>query len=86
MSGGITEADKLINARVKEVVAKKGRKMSQVALEWVRGKGAVPIVGLTSTSVERLEDACKLRECSLSEEDMRYLEELYVPKPIAGHV
>ncbi|TVY15070.1 Aldo-keto reductase dtxS3 [Lachnellula arida] len=85
MSGGTTEADRAINGRVREVAEKKGWKMSQVAMAWVKGRGAIPIVGLSSTSVERLDDTCKLRDLELSEDDMKYLEEPYVPKPVAGH-
>ena len=36
MSGGLTEADEAINKRVQEVAEKKGWKMSQVALAWLR--------------------------------------------------
>lgn len=86
MSGGLTEADETINKRVQEVAGKKGWKMSQVALAWIRGKGCIPIVGLTSASVERLDEACAVRDMRLTEDEMKYLEEPYVPKPVAGHV
>lgn len=42
MSGGLTEADETINERVQELAEKKGWKMSQVALAWIRGKGCIP--------------------------------------------
>lgn len=86
MSGGLTEADKVINKRVQELAEEKGWKMSQVALAWIRGKGCIPIVGLTSTDVERLDEACAVREMRLSADETKYLEEPYVPKPVAGHV
>ncbi|KAI4195437.1 MAG: hypothetical protein LQ350_007201 [Teloschistes chrysophthalmus] len=86
LSGGYTEADLEINKKVGEVAGKRGWKMSQVALAWLRGKGCVPIVGLTSTDVGRLEEACAIRDMQLSEEEIRYLEEPYVPKPVGGHV
>lgn len=85
-SGGMTEADVEIVGRVAEVAERKGWKMSQVALAWVRGRGAVPIVGLTSCNVQRLEEACAVREMRLTEEEMRLLEEPYVPKVVVGHV
>jgi len=84
-SGGITEADKTINKRVQEVAEKKGWKMSQVALAWIRGKGCVPIVGLCSTSIERLDDACAVGGMKLTEDEVKYLEEPYVAKPVVGH-
>jgi len=86
MSGGLTKADEAINKRVQEVAEKKGWKMSQVALAWIRGKGCIPIVGLASTSVERLDEACAVRDMRLSADEVKYLEEPYVPKPVAGHV
>ena len=86
MSGGVTEADEIINKRVQEIAEKKGWKMSQVALAWIRGKGCIPIVGLASTNTERLDEACAVRDMRLSAEEMEYLEEPYRPKPVAGHM
>lgn len=86
MNGGMTEADKSIIKRVQEVAERKGWKMSQVALAWLRGKRCIPIVGLNDTNIERMEEACALREMQLTEDEMKYLEEPYIPKPIAGHV
>ncbi|KAL8772554.1 MAG: hypothetical protein Q9209_002215 [Squamulea sp. 1 TL-2023] len=86
MSGGLTEADEAINKRVQEVAKKKGWKMSQVALSWVRGKGCVPIMGLTSANIQRLEEACAVKDMKLTEEETKYLEEPYIPKRVAGHV
>ncbi|KAL8758663.1 MAG: hypothetical protein Q9184_003859 [Pyrenodesmia sp. 2 TL-2023] len=86
MSGGLTEADETIIERVQEVAGKKGWKMSQVALAWIRGKGCTPIVGLTSASISRLDEACAVREMKLSADEMKYLEEPYVPKPVSGHI
>ncbi len=60
--------------------------MSQVALAWIREKGCIPIVGLTSTSIERLDEACAVRDMRLTADEMKYLEEPYAPKPVAGHV
>lgn len=73
MSGGLTEADEAINNRVEEVAEKKGWKMSQVALAWIRGKGCVPIIGLTSINTERLDEACAVRGMRLSTDEMEYL-------------
>lgn len=85
MSGGTTEADEIINKRVQEVAERKGWKMSQVALVWIREKGCVPIVGLASTSIERLDEVCAIREMKLTPDEVKYLEESYVPKPVIGH-
>lgn len=85
MSGGISEADIAIIGRVQELAEKKGWKMSQVALAWIRGKGCIPIVGLNSTSIQRLDEACAIRDKKLTEEEMKFLEEPYVAKPVLGH-
>ncbi|CAG8980153.1 hypothetical protein HYALB_00007391 [Hymenoscyphus albidus] len=84
MAGGATDADDAIRDRVQKVAEKKGWKMSQVALTWLRGKGCIPIVGLNNSSIERLDEACSLRGLELSEE-VKYLEEPYVAKAIIGH-
>jgi aryl-alcohol dehydrogenase-like predicted oxidoreductase len=86
MSGTLTEADQIINKRVQELAEKKGLKMSQVALAWIRGKGCISIIGLNSPSIERLDEACAIRDMKLTADEMKYLEEPYTPKPVAGHV
>ncbi|KAL9097399.1 MAG: hypothetical protein Q9165_000294 [Trypethelium subeluteriae] len=84
-SGGLTDADEKIIKRVQEIANRKGWKMSQVALAWLRGKGCIPIVGLNSTNIERLDETCAVRDMRLTVDDMKYLEEPYVPKPVNGH-
>ena len=58
--------------------------MAQVALAWMLSKPviAAPVVGCTKIS--QLEDACLSVKVKLSEEDIKYLEELYMPHPIRG--
>jgi aryl-alcohol dehydrogenase-like predicted oxidoreductase len=81
---GLTEADENIIRRVEQLAARKGWKMSQVALLWLRNKGTVPIVGLNS--VNRIDEACDIRGKSLTNEEVKYLEEPYLPKSVAGHL
>ncbi|KAK0127276.1 hypothetical protein ONS96_006826 [Cadophora gregata f. sp. sojae] len=78
-----TEADLEIIKRVEEVAEKKGWKMSQVSLAWLRSKGAVPINGFNSD--ERLDEACEVRTKTLDAEEVKFPEEPYVPKAIFGH-
>ncbi|KAJ9308947.1 hypothetical protein DTO217A2_1623 [Paecilomyces variotii] len=78
-----TEADEKIVKRVQELADQKGWKMSHVALAWIIQKGTVPIVGFSSLS--RLEEAVDVRGKTLTEEEIQYLEEPYVPKKIVGH-
>jgi len=77
-----SEADKMIINRVEELAKKKNLKMSQVALAWVASRATSPIVG--ATSVERLHDSI-ITEVKLTDEDIKYLEEPYEPKPVRGH-
>jgi aryl-alcohol dehydrogenase-like predicted oxidoreductase len=62
---------------------KKGWKMSQVALAWINKRIASPIIGVSS--IERMDEALDVRGKTLTEEEEKYLEELYVPKAIVGH-
>jgi aryl-alcohol dehydrogenase-like predicted oxidoreductase len=58
---------------------------AQVALAWLLHRRGVtaPIVG--ATRLGHLEDALAAEELELSEEEMRRLEEPYVPHPVLGH-
>lgn len=84
---GMTEADVKIIRRVQELAERKGWKMSQVALAWILFKGKnhsiAPIVGFNSPG--RINDVHELKKKMLTDEEVAYLEELYVPKPILGH-
>ncbi|THH09212.1 hypothetical protein EW145_g2169 [Phellinidium pouzarii] len=77
-----TEADVTIISRVEEVAAKRGWTMSQVALAWINKKVSSPIVGINSP--ERLEAAI-ITGKELTDEEVKYLEEPYVPKDVGGH-
>ncbi|KAK0209896.1 NADP-dependent oxidoreductase domain-containing protein [Armillaria fumosa] len=74
----LTEADKIIIDRVEAVAKRGGVSMAQVALGWVSSKVVSPIVGISS--VKRLEENIVGVGSALSEEDMQYLEEAYIPK------
>jgi len=57
--------------------------MSQVALAWINKRISSPIIGFSS--VDRIDEAIEVRGKTLTEEEEKYLEELYQPKAIAGH-
>ncbi|KAK7006292.1 Aldo-ket-red domain-containing protein [Favolaschia claudopus] len=78
----LTDADKAIIGRVQEIAEKKGCSMAQVALAWVQLKVDSPIIGMAS--VQRVEQSAE-KGVDLSEEEIKYLEELYVPKPDRGY-
>lgn len=78
------EVDKEIVGRVEEVAKKRGVSMAAVATAWCLGKDGVnPIIGLSSK--ERIDQTVENIRFKLEEEDVRYLEEPYLPKQIAGH-
>jgi aryl-alcohol dehydrogenase-like predicted oxidoreductase len=68
---------------VQELAEKKGWKMSQVALAWINKRISSPIIGFSS--VDRIDEAIEVRGKTLTEEEEKYLEELYQPKAISGH-
>ena len=71
--------------RVAEVASERGVSPAQVALAWLLHRPGVtaPIVGATKMS--HLEDAVAAESLALSDEEMRRLEEPYVPHPVLGH-
>jgi aryl-alcohol dehydrogenase-like predicted oxidoreductase len=83
-SHGTVEPDLTIIGRVQEIAEKRGWKMSQVALAWINKRVSSPIIGFSS--VARIDEAIDSRGKTLTDEEEKYLEELYQPKKIAGHV
>ncbi|KAI1104661.1 aldo/keto reductase [Jackrogersella minutella] len=82
-SHGTVEPDLSIIGRVQEIAAKRDWKMSHVALAWINKKVTSPIVGFSS--IERIDEALDIKGKVLTEEEEKYLEELYQPKKISGH-
>ncbi len=80
-----SEADFDVVDRVAEVAAERGVPLAQVALAWLMHRPGVtaPIVGATKPG--HLQDALAAEELELSEDEMRRLEEPYVPHPVLGH-
>lgn len=79
------QQDMKIVARVHELSEKHHCKMSQIAIAWQWAKGvASPIIGATKAAY--LDDAVGALDVKLSEEDVAYLEEMYVPHPIVGAI
>ena len=70
--------------RIKEVADKMKISMAQVSLAWILSKPLVtsPVVGCTKLS--QLESICDVFKIKLSEDDIKYLEELYVPHKVVG--
>ncbi len=77
------ENDLQIIERVHELSVRYGVSMSQVSLAWHFAKGVTaPIVG--GTKVSHMEDAIASIELKLSDDDIEYLEEPYLPHEIVG--
>ena len=80
----LPEADVSIISRVEELAQKKGWKMGFVALAWLDQKGITsPICGFSS--VARLNEALEAKGKVLTAEEVKYLEEPYIPKNVLGH-
>ncbi|MDO4380329.1 MAG: aldo/keto reductase [Clostridia bacterium] len=79
------EQDMEIVRRVHELSEKHNAKMSEIALSWLWKKGvASPIVG--GTKVSHLDDAVSALSVNLSDEDVSYLEEAYLPHRVVGAI
>jgi len=80
------EIDLPIIKRVKEIAEKHKVTMGQVSMAWLLAKPlmAAPIVGVTK--IKHLEDACSAVNLKLTEEEIKYLEELYIPHRVVGAV
>ena len=77
------ESDKKIAARIRELAQKYGTSMTGIAFAWHFAKGvASPIVG--ATKAKYLDEAAGAFDISLTEEDVAYIDELYMPHKIVG--
>lgn len=77
------EQDKTIAARIKELADKYSATMTQVTLAWHYAKGvASPVIGATKTKY--LDDAADAFNVKLTNEDVAYIDELYIPHKITG--
>lgn len=56
--------------------------ITEVSLAWLLTKVTSPVVG--ATKLHHIEGAVKAVELELTDEELTYLEEPYVPHPLAG--
>jgi aryl-alcohol dehydrogenase-like predicted oxidoreductase len=79
--GKTVDMDKPVIDRVNEVARARGLPPSQISLAWLLHKPSVtsPVIGATKPA--HLEDAVAALSVKLSDEEIRQLEELYVPHP-----
>lgn len=77
------EQDKAVAARICELAQKYGASMTQITLAWHFKKGiAAPIIG--ATKEKYLLDAAGAFDVPLTEEDVAYIDELYLPHAVVG--
>jgi 1-deoxyxylulose-5-phosphate synthase len=78
------EADLILDA-VGQVAETRGVSRAQVALAWVLSKPGVtaPIIG--ATKMAHLEEALAAVSLELDVDEVRLLEDRYVPRPVRGH-
>lgn len=78
------DADRLVIERLAQVAENHGAARSQIALAWLLQKQPVtaPIIGVTKVS--QLEDAIGALTIGLTPEEVKFMEEPYVPHRVVG--
>lgn len=76
------DQDEIIICRVQEIAENRGVTMTEVALAWLLTKVTSPVVG--ATKLHHIEDAAKAVELDLTNEEISFLEEPYLPHALAG--
>ena len=76
------EQDEVIIRRVAELADKHGVSMTEISLAWLLTKVTSPVVG--ATKLHHIEGAAKAVDIVLTDDETTYLEEPYVPHPLAG--
>lgn len=76
------EQDSAIIARAHELAEKRGVTMTEISLAWLLTKVTSPIVG--ATKLHHIEGAAKAVDLELTDEEITYLEELYIPHNLVG--
>ena len=79
---GYAEQDKVILERAENLADSRGVSMTEISLAWLLTKVASPVVGATKCS--HVYDIAKAAQLTLTEDEIAYLEELYVPHPLVG--
>jgi len=82
--GATIDVDRPIYDRVAELAEKKGLSRTQIALGWMLQKATAPVIG--ATKISHIEDAVSALPVTLTDNEVAYLEEPYVPHKIVGHV
>jgi aryl-alcohol dehydrogenase-like predicted oxidoreductase len=70
-------------SRIEKIAMERNWPMSHVSLAWLNKRVTSPIIGFSS--VQRIDEALEARGKELTDDEERYLEELYVPQAVQGH-
>ena len=76
------QQDAAIIRRVEEIARNRGVSMTEISLAWLLTKVASPVVG--ATKKHHVDGAVSAVEIELTEDEISYLEELYVPHNLVG--
>lgn len=76
------DTDRIVS-RIEKIAMKRNWPMSHVCLAWLNKRVTSPIIGFSS--VQRIDEALAARGKELTDDEERYLEELYVPQAVQGH-
>ena len=74
--------DNVIIQRAAELAERRGVSMTEISLAWLLTKVTAPVVGATKLS--HIEGAAKAVDLELSEDEIHYLEEPYIPHRLVG--
>ncbi|HIQ75534.1 MAG TPA: aldo/keto reductase [Candidatus Cottocaccamicrobium excrementipullorum] len=74
--------DNVIIERVAELADRRGVSMTEISLAWLLTKVTSPVVG--ATKLNHIEGAAKAVDLTLTEAEIAYLEEPYVPHKLVG--
>lgn len=80
--GSTEEQDAIIVSRVAELAEKRGVSMTEISLAWLLTRVTAPVVG--ATKFHHIEGAANAVDIELSEAELAYLEETYVPHKLVG--
>ena len=83
--GSMVEADEKVVAALRKVAKARGVAAAQIALAWLMAKPGVTAPILGNSKPTHLEDGLAALKIKLSSEEMKTLEEAYVPHPVVGH-
>ena len=72
----------MIIRRVEQLAERREVTMTEISLAWLLTKTASPVVG--ATKLQHIEEMVGAAELSLSEEEIAFLEEAYVPHKLVG--